>query len=186
MDTKKKLGLYIAIIVLVCIALFIVFRGKIPFNRGSEAVVDQPVVENTGEVGGTIIEPTIPTEPESRNLRRAAMDFAETFGSFSNESDYQNLKVLLGDMTPRMKAWAESVIAAGQSEGDFQITTRALSAEEVSYDEESGVAEYLVSTQRQEVENGASRVYYQDIQIIYKDVGAEWRVDQANWLEAAE
>jgi len=113
--------------------------------------------------------------------------FVERFGSYSNQSEYENLQELVSFMTPRMRAWAEGKIRerqAGEIPSIYRgVTTKALAHKVVSLDERDGKAEFLVSTQRKESvgSQGNSKVFTQDVTIKLAKEDGVWLVDGAFW-----
>jgi hypothetical protein len=130
-----------------------------------------------------------PPPPDERsNLRRVAAAFAERFGSFSNQSDFENIIDLKAFMTDAMSAWADGYVADQRAAKKpsavyYGLTTRSISTEVVSFDEAAGEASVRVKAQRREEsgETGESRVYYQDIIIDFEEVADVWKVDSAVW-----
>ena len=113
--------------------------------------------------------------------------FVERFGSYSNQSEYENLQELLSFMTPRMRTWAEGKIRerqAGETPSLYTgVTTKALAHKVTSLNEQAGQAEFLVSTQRRESVGSAgnSKVFTQDIIVKLVKEDSVWLVDGAFW-----
>ncbi|MDO8571868.1 MAG: hypothetical protein Q7R79_04275 [bacterium] len=113
--------------------------------------------------------------------------FVERFGSYSNQSEYENLQELLSFMTTRMRTWAESRIRERQASETptiyHGVTTKALSHKVVSLDERSGTAEFMVSTQRRESVGSLAnqKVFTQDVSVKLVKEGSVWLVDGAFW-----
>jgi hypothetical protein len=147
-------------------------------NRGTA----QPIVNENSAV------PQPPPPPDDRsNLRRVASFFAERFGSFSNQSDYENIDELKVLMTARMRTWADSYVTAQREakQGSavyFGVTTRAISTDVTEFDE-AGPATVKVSTQRSQEsgETFKTKVYYQDMVIDFVKEGEIWKIDSAIW-----
>ncbi|MDD5043523.1 MAG: hypothetical protein PHD51_02525 [Patescibacteria group bacterium] len=196
MNKKIKIILIAAAIILVLIILWILF-----FNKGEKpALITLPP---GGETSGIIEEvgPTpaveIPKQgiviveeerPDVSNLVKLASAFAERFGSYSNQSDFNNIRDLQIFMTDSMEEWSESFIEdsrvkSGDSSIYYGITTKALKAELSEYDEAGGTAEILVKTQRREAmgDTGNAKIYYQDILIKLKKEGDIWKINGAWW-----
>lgn len=121
-------------------------------------------------------------EQEKNFLLKTARAFAERFGSFSNQSNYENIKDLKVFMTQKMWSWAQNTIKQGQiSNIYYGITTRALNSQIDS--QTSSKATVRVSTQRQETVGSQinSRVIYKDILIVFEKEGGVWKVSGAYW-----
>jgi hypothetical protein len=137
-------------------------------------------------------EPAAPVAPpakpdESAALRRLASAFAERFGSFSNQSGYENILDLKSFMSPAMAKWADTYVADALAKSQpnpeyFGMVTRAVSAEVLKLDETAGIAKIAVTTQRREIAaNGDEKLYYQVVNIDFIRTGDTWKVDAAKW-----
>lgn len=133
--------------------------------------------------------PEAPAEPDQRqNVRRIASAFAERFGSFSNQGDFENIVDLEAFMSARMVTWARRYVEEAREartggEDYFGITTRSISSDMDAFDEAAGTATVKVNTQRQE-RKGVSlspEVYYQEIVIEFVTENGIWKVDSAEW-----
>ena len=198
--SKKIWGIIIIILGLLIIAAIIYFFFFYK-PAASEPAVEQPAAPvsqttATPEPAATVKEPVTvqPVSPlkkaevKADDLARMASSFAERFGSFSNQSDYGNLRDLQIFMTQGLKTWAENYIADARSKkGDtsiyYGIVTKSILSEVKQFDADSGQAEILVKTQRRESAGatGNSSSFYQDIIIKYRLEGSVWRVDGAYW-----
>lgn len=140
---------------------------------------------------GTPPAPAPSTPPkkvdERNNLRSTAKSFAELFGSFSTEGNYQNIVDAEFYMTASLRSWAEGYVAeqrAKPSATSFAgTTTRAISVDITAYDLTAGTASVTVKTQRRETGSttGADVVYYQDLKLEFLRVNDAWKVNVATW-----
>lgn len=122
------------------------------------------------------------------NLKSFARSFAERFGSYSNDANFDNIEHLLPYMSERMKKWAQRYLdEQRQKKVDqsvyYGMTTRTMSVKEVNYNPEQGTAEFLVTTQRNESTGTSSnaRIFYQDLQIKFIKEQSVWKVNEAWW-----
>ena len=122
-------------------------------------------------------------------VRAIATSFVERFGSFSTDSDYANIEELKPFMTERMKQWAQGFVEEqraedAEQERDFYgVSTVVLSANNSLFDEEGGIAEFTINTQRIE-SRGITRetsVGYQEIIVSFIRQDDVWLVDKADW-----
>ena len=197
---KKVWGIIIVIAALAIIVgiVYVIFFYK--FSSPPDPVIEQPVaeepvktVEPTVEspVKTSTVQPVSPlkkAEVRSEDLTRMASAFAERFGSFSNQSDYGNIRDLQIFMTDNMKVWAENYINDARAKKTqtiiyYGIVTKAISSEAKQFDADTGRAEILVKTQRRESSgtSGNSLTFYQDIIIKYVREQGVWRVDGIEW-----
>lgn len=200
---KKIIGVVVAVIVLLLLLLLVWLSTQTGpeditivntqtnrpsdtgmLNTGFAANTQRPVLEATKPV-----EPKPdPEKPDPRsNLKRLASSFAERYGSFSNQGDFENLKELKVFMTDDMISEVDAYIAeAGAGAGTASYvgtTTVALSSTVTRMNEEAGTATVVVNTQKQEVTSSGTRVYYQEIELGFIRSGEVWEVDSAEWLE---
>src|SRR3989338_3291307 len=198
---KRIWGAIIVIIGLLLIAaiIFFLFFYK---PSASQPVADRPAAtepravstEPAGTSNPATAEQTAPlpkkTEVNPDDLARMAAAFAERFGSFSNQSDYGNLRDLQIFMTDGLKTWAQNYInEARLKKADtsiyYGIVTKAVLSEVRQFDGDLGQAEILVKTQRRESAGvtGNSSTFYQDIIIKYRREGKVWQVDGVYWQD---
>jgi hypothetical protein len=124
-------------------------------------------------------------------LKFLASSFAERYGSFSNQTDFKNLKDLTPLMTSEFSARNNAYIKQKKSEvGDnsvyYGVTSKTVKTNLVSLNEEETAAELELTMQRREARgsmNSNVKVFYQDIVIKLKKESGEWKVDGAEWIE---
>lgn len=204
--SKKIIGIIVAVVVLLLLLLVVWLStqttpsditivntpsesgqngGSANFGGGFGRDVTTPVLD---AVGPAEEEPD-PEKPDPRvNVQRLAASFAERYGSFSNQGDFENLKELRVFMTDSMKREVDAYIAEASSATSgsaayFGTTTRSLSSTITRFNEEGGSATVVVNTQRQEVSSSGTEVYYQEIEIDFILSGEVWEVDSAEWQE---
>lgn len=123
------------------------------------------------------------------DLRRMAASFAERFGSFSNHSNFSNIKDLKIYMSRKMKVWADQYVleksqSMGSTELYYGITTKAVEETVVDFDEDTGQAVIQVGTRRREATSSTSNVsnvFSQNITIMFTNEDGAWKIDDANW-----
>ncbi|MDO8667771.1 MAG: hypothetical protein Q7K35_01580 [bacterium] len=162
-----------------------------PATRENQAAITPKPAESTNQPAA--IQPLSPLKrPEitADDLAIMAASFAERFGSFSNQSDYGNLRDLQVFMTENLKSWSEDYIETARlKKADtliyYGVVTKAVSSEIKKFESDLGQAEILVKTQRRELAGAAanSSTFYQDITVKYLREGTIWRVDGVYWQE---
>lgn len=189
--TPRRRAILIVGLVLLLIAIII---AVIVFLSRSLAAPEEPQAEpfvpaETGEepvVRETFENPLIASEPEvqgSTAAQQMAELFAERYGSYSNQGDYQNLRDLLPVMTARYRSSTEAFLATAESapgqpyEG---VTSVKISTEVRSIDEDSAVI--AVTLQQSRVAGAATpTIGYRTLRMELEIVGTDWRVDKAVW-----
>jgi len=197
---KKIWGVIIIILALAIIAgiIYFFFFYK-PLTTAEPAVSPTPTKTTGALQPNATLQPAAEFQPvsplkkaevNSDDLARMASAFAERYGSFSNQSDYGNLRDLQIFMTESLRTSTQNYIdAARLKKADssiyYGVATKSILSEVKLFDADSGRAEILVKTQRRESTgvSGNSAAFYQDIIIKYSRVGSVWRVDGASWQE---
>jgi hypothetical protein len=121
----------------------------------------------------------------SEKLRQASIAFAERYGSFSNQGNFENITDLYSVMSASFESSQKQYVAdqmkkKSDSAAYFGVTTKALSVEIVSLDLQSS-ATVLVKTQREEETSNSSVIKYQDLVLMFKLENGQWKVDSATW-----
>lgn len=155
----------------------------------------QPTAPTNTDVSTPVTTPEpapAPAPDGSAALKRLAMAFAERYGSYSNQSDFVNLLDLRALMTQAMAARTDRFVESARAsfdpnDGYLGTTTRALTAELDSFDDDLGSATVTVTTQRREASGlAADRIYYQELELNFEKTDDEWLVDTATWGEVSE
>ncbi|MDP1890977.1 MAG: hypothetical protein Q8K55_08790, partial [Gemmatimonadaceae bacterium] len=193
MSRRNKI---LIIVVLILVALALAYWLFLEPKLGGgvpETNVNVPLEPLALPPGSTTVSAVVPEASREEKLRseisRLAAAFAERFGSYSNQGDFENLLDLKSLMTGNMQTWVDNFVAeskAGQTDNTvyFGVTTKSVSLETISIDEAAGEARIKVSAQRREASGTMSdnvRIYYQDLELGFKKVGGEWKVDEATW-----
>lgn len=156
-------------------------QGGVPESQEKN---EQESVEIATTTTSSFKEKTSFTEMDVRNLTTS---FVERFGSYSNHSQFSNLKDLQMFMTEDMRNWVEGYIEEQEqkeySGKYYGINTRVVSCDVQTFNKEAGEAEIMVSTQRTESKGQKSQenVFNQDIKVDLVKVNGEWKVDRAEW-----
>ncbi len=125
------------------------------------------------------------------DLERMAKSFAERFGSFSNQSNYANIRDLKLFMSDKMEKWADAYVEKNKKSDAanqvyYGLTTKSVSAKAEKFDEAAGQASVVVDTRRREAigtTNNSSRLYNQSIRVSFVKENGAWKVDSAFWIE---
>lgn len=197
MSRKQKI-LIVVIGVLVILGLFYwlflreSFTPQSPTTKTNVNVVALPPVTlpNSTTVSATVPEASAEEKLRS-SISRLAAAFAERYGSYSNQGNFDNLSDLESLMTEKMWAETENFIeqskaSAGDSSVYFGITTKAISVNIASIDEGAGTAKITIGTQRRESSGSmadSSAIKYEDLELFFLKVNDEWKVDTAKWIQ---
>jgi hypothetical protein len=205
---RKHIGLLIIIlgIILILVILYIIFfSSRFSFNdfinnNDNNTVVTPPV--NNLPIDDTTKEEvkkkaTINIEKIKKDLidvteddlKQMAASFAERFGSYSNQSNFGNIEDLKIFMTKKMQVWADNFVEEQRTKSQFSgiyygITTKAVSEEAKTFDDDAGVSSIIVSTRRREASNttnNTTNVFNQTIKVDFIKENGAWKVDSALW-----
>jgi len=198
MDKRKITGILIIVtgaIVLIAIIYFMFFYGTVTEIAPAEKeAASQPTLPASTtqqpDKPKAVFEVKQPSEVEitQADLKQLAASFTERFGSYSNQSDYGNIRDLKIFMSLKMQAWADDFVSKSRAEkgetGIYSgITTKAIAQEVKELDETAGQAEILIKTRRRQATGTTSdaTAHYQDIVIKFVREKGEWKVDSAEW-----
>lgn len=201
MTLRAKIILTLLISIVAFLIIFAVVRiislagkqnqGNAPTTEiGGIAPSPAPQQAPVAEIPATPSPAPIPPPQRSAgeaDLASIGMPFVERFGSYSNQSNFENLSDLLPFMTEDFKKWAQGKIndqLAKPYQPIYQgVTTKALSYTMKLFDEKTGIAEMTVSTQRREMIGSPAntKTTTQDIALKFVQKDDIWLVDHAEW-----
>ena len=188
------------IILIVAISIAVIGGGFLIasfFLGGDEGAPAEDVNAVPEVVDVTPIEPVVEGMPETdpstvsldTQLRRIAKNFAERYGSFSNQNDYENLENLETFMTKKMiEETSEFVTKQRRLIPDnaeyYGITTQVLTVDTESFDEEGGSMVVLLTTRRAEsdIAAGTNEAFEQNARVTFKKEGDRWLVDAFTFI----
>lgn len=201
MENKNKQTIGIIFVVLGVIIIGIIVYLTFFKKDDSSMIIETPPIQTERLVESDIIPvDNLPQNPQeydisqeeehvfnATDLAKRAKAFAEIFGSYSNQSDYDNFKRAEIFMTKNFSEWVDSYVEqlrenAPSYESYYGISTRSLSTELQSFDDDLGRAEINILTERNESsETEDLEPYQQDILLRFLKVNDEWLVDAAYW-----
>lgn len=185
----------ILIVILALLLLGLIIFAVVYFWPKSEV---QPVVP--APAATTSVQASPPPAPVANPLNSTAAAapsgstaavqmaelFAERYGSYSNQGDFQNLTDLLPIMTASYRAKTEAYLASASSSDatTYQgVTSVKISTQVRSYSASAGTASIAVMLQQQKTTGTSvtAAISYRSLLMKLKLVGKEWRVDSADW-----
>ena len=170
------------------VVYFVFFFNKEKAPVETENVRELVPAQNDQSTGTTVTPITQKEEEQitqTVNMEALASSFAERYGSFSSQSNFENIIELKLVMTDSMQKWADKYVTEQkekmpESTEYYGITTKALTTKALSDNGTS--AKYLVNTQRVETFNdGKTNMFFQEIEISLLKVNGDWKVDNAVW-----
>lgn len=121
---------------------------------------------------------------ERTSITRAAISFTERYGSYSSDSNFENIEALDSVMTNDMKSQAANVVKKGiNSQEYFSISTQAVSVNFVDFVDGSTGATVEVFTRRTE-QKGLNDpiIFSQTARLQLNKVDNQWKTDDFTWL----
>lgn len=170
-------------------------RSRATNTNSTTKTVNTTTTTTINTPGGTTVDVN-PTggpgpQPQSvteRELSRLAAAFAERYGSYSNQTDYENLEALYVFMTQSLQDATRAFVSDERDKQRdtsiyYGITARAASVKTQSLDEGGGTAGFLVSTFRKETigSSGNVKTFQEELVVKMRKDGGAWRVDQTVW-----
>jgi hypothetical protein len=201
----KRLRLVIIVLGIVILAiglaLFFLRRTAAPGEAPQAPAVNAPTggLGTTSGTTGTITNvpvtpppppPTVSAEERAHaEAQTLATLFVERYGSYSNQSNFQNLEDLLPLMSDSFRAKTERDLEALRRDTPppteyVGVTTRVLSTAEREYDLPRGAAAFRASVQKSEVKGTAPpTITYPAIDVTLVREGGAWKVSSAVWQQ---
>jgi len=192
---NRKLLLIIIIVLALTVAVLawlVFFRPTAAPPTNQPLAPTSPVVTNSEEpaASGDIIgeepvnrnAPAAPADP-ALVVRVLAMSFAERYGTYSNDANFQNLRDLVSIITDSFRAELDNIITVGTgaSPSYHGVISHAVLAEVQQMTDSSAAVK--VTTQRQESFSrlGEPQLSYETLAVELEKVGNGWLVNKAEW-----
>ncbi len=181
----KKIIIVIVILVLIGGGILFLTRQAKPSLEGGNGQKSTEIDQ------GTKAETTEPTESEpvidplvslKSRLGPQARSFIERYGSYSSDSNWENLKGLLGMMSQKLRVATQAQIAQDLigEKGFYGLTTKVISMELKDFDLEN-LAKFLASVQQRETKGNLTNSLFKTVELIFIKEGGEWRVDEISF-----
>ncbi|MDA3802376.1 MAG: hypothetical protein PF488_00555 [Patescibacteria group bacterium] len=202
-NARKNIGVGIIVLGLLIIALIVYFiiikpqeEPGFEIDENNQLVQENETVNQEGTTTPNNIprnyqEYDVSREEEhafnSLDLGKLANSFAERFGSYTNQSQYENFTDLKMFMTSSFSSWVDDYVEELKDESPdnkyfYGITTTAITHEIVEFDEQKGEGIIVINTERKETTiNGDNEAFRQELELHFEKVNNEWLVDAAYW-----
>ena len=184
MEKKKKIIIFVTLFVMVFI-FFILLNKENVVDFNSYKLGKQDILEYKTE--SVDIEYEVVTKDNVKEssdeflVVTLAKNFVERFGSWSIDNRDANLKELESLSSAKMQKYLENNLNFSVDDS-IGITTKSLSTDIISFDEENKDVNVTVKTQRIKTFNDLTKeVYYQDIDLFIILSGNKWLVEEVNW-----
>src|SRR3989338_7922982 len=189
MTRKTRLlivGAIVLVVLLIPLVLFLLLRSSSVQEVSEEEIVP---VDQIQPVPSAPVQAPVNEEQDKRSgsagVTTIAKIFAERYGSYSNEANFQNLLDVLPLMTDSFASRTQEFISSAKAPEVFYcVSSRVITVHVEQMNEEAGTAIILVNTQR-EVAQGSTQntsVSYQEIRFMMVKEGGIWKADSVSWL----
>ncbi len=185
---RRNIIIWIIVIILLIISwvisLFLPTRSLDVIPAEYEEVTSQPTV-NEESLPETAMQKEQAVRNGSSDIISLSKVFVERYGSYSNESDFANIKDVLPIMSEAFANRSQSFIDNNVAPEEYYgVTTRVISVKADDIDDGSEVGSAIITTQKEETKDSPqnSEVRYQEIELEFVKEAGVWKVDSANWL----
>lgn len=188
MERKRVIEVAIAgaiLLALVFVAWWIT-KDSAPSSVGEQQKTQALPTTNTTPKPATTIDPADVPRTQEVSASTVVRAFVERIGSYSSESDYQNVNDVAGLVTAELAEQLEQDAENARTQapdngGYYGISTSFVGAKNSEESETSMV--FLVQTQREESfgSPGNSTVRYQTVEVTLVKEQEEWKVSEYTW-----
>ena len=188
MDRGKKIIILVVVCVVVIIGLIVYFIAA--NNKGKtvdkETAPIQKVVIPKEEAAKVVLPPPTEIEKQASSVKNVALAFAERFGTFTNESNYQSFNDLMPVLTATAQSWLKntyvpSLVKEHDPRGFFyRIITDARTADILEQKDNS--VKIKIATQREETKGDAeAQSFIQNIVLDLVNENNNWLINGVYW-----
>lgn len=192
MNRRKRLliVLLIFLIVLLLLIWLLWVLFSTPRTADIPVVITSSVVEEPTVVTPrpTISDQEFETERQTRTVSADVVSLSKSFitryGSYSNEAHFANLTDVLPLMSVKFaQETREFIETANIPETYYGVSTTVITVTVDEKDEESGIAQVTITTQREEAVESPQNtsVKFQDVILTFVMEDESWKVDSAIW-----
>ncbi|MGC9048741.1 MAG: hypothetical protein ACP5IX_00760 [Patescibacteria group bacterium] len=178
---RKLIVIIIILIVIGGIVYYLSLKGKPAPLPETPIVPAKEGVTGVTPVTSPVTIPTVdPITKLKNDLTIQARVFIERYGTWSNQSNFENFEDLMPFMTDKLKAETQALISEYQKiekSSYYGLTTNivSLNLENFIVDEK---AEFSASVQQQETKNGQVNILYKTVKLTFVKEGTKWLGDE--------
>lgn len=195
MNRKIIIGIIVAAGVLLLatiVVLVVVWQKTLQTNSLPEA--DQPLADNstnstvtvtTSTTDTTVPETVVPVEQDDRQaITATTRSFTERYGSYSSDTNFENVERSRYLMTEAMSKQADKVIKQGQASAEFTSVTSEVTSVTLTDFADGATGATVEVAVRQKTIVGQQDPTYQNVtaRLTLKKVNNGWKIDTFRWL----
>jgi len=187
MITPQQRRTIILVLLFGLVLLIVLLLVRLLYKPKAAPVKSEPVTQTQqAEPTNMLSQEAQKKEQEARSatadVLSLAKQFVARFGSYSNESTFENIRDLLPLMSESYAQKTEADLASKVAPKEYYgVTTRVITAKTTASSADK--ATVLLNTQRQESVGSPqnSQVKYQEIQVGFVKEAGVWKIDSATW-----
>ncbi len=176
----KKIIIIVIIVILIIVAVFFFIR-KNGSNQTDSAVEqsDKSTSSSIKEIGEKKQAAEDPVAALKARLGLQARFFIERYGTYSSDSNYNNLRAMEGQMTKSLFDKVMEEIDSKEPSTDFySLETMVANVELTEFNQERVV--FLAQVQEKELKSGQVAITPKETELIFIKDGEEWKVEEIN------
>jgi len=179
---KKNILIIVAIIVILVIITVIILIQKDKVDSTSSLFDQKKVSEK--EISEIEEKEEIQTDPTAilkSQLGLQARSFMARYGTYSSDNRYDNLKMLLPQMSIRLAQEATKEISLNEeTQGLISLTTKVINFRLKDFDKESKII-FITQVQEQEINNEKTNLKQREVEVVFIKENSQWKVDEVNY-----
>jgi hypothetical protein len=189
--TKFIILISVGTIIIIVLLFFIKYIYEQNFSVEKKPIKTPSIIEPKTEEQTFLLSEISPLTKKTKEraaIEKMVFNFIESFGSYSNQSDFQNMSGLKIFATSKMQNLIDDFINQEETKNKstnnyFGITTKVLAIKEVNSNLEETAIEFLINTQREEGKESTQniKVFYQNVLVKLIKQGDDWKVDEVEW-----
>lgn len=196
MSLRARIFVVVSLIVLLVlgISIFLIISAK---NKAAqEQVQNTPTTtENIVEKnnfdsaqlgqGATTVTPGMPVkkltsvEVEQNGVEQLAKIFAERYGTYSTDSNFQNIKDVQDLVTPSLWTKLKAKITTGPAANFVGATAKVITSDLSDWDGASATVQMQATVVKEQ--NGVSTTLHQNVVVSMVKSGSSWLVNDFTW-----
>lgn len=196
MSLRARIFVVVSLIVLLVlgISIFLIISAK---NKAAqEQVQNTPTTtENIVEKnnfdsaqlgqGATTVTPGMPVkkltsvEVEQNGVEQLAKIFAERYGTYSTDSNFQNIKDVQDLVTPALWTKLKAKITTGPAANFVGATAKVITSDLSDWDGASATVQMQATVVKEQ--NGVSTTLHQNVVVSMVKSGSSWLVNDFTW-----
>lgn len=185
----KKIIVLIIVVIVAVIGFFVVKaffkKTPLPQEQAPSAISESQIKSNLETKPKTEITKTKDTDVVLvSRLTTQVRFFIESYGTYSSDSNFSNLKALFPQMTERFKSQTIARINQEKNESAnfYSYITKAVNLQVSSFNPEQKVV-FLIQAQEIENKENVTTRNQRIIEVVLLKEGGNWKVDAVNYKQ---